>query len=726
MLWDFVGGESASLGSALRALAEKRGWGDGEVESLLADFGLSLGASGTPADKDREGDAPAGRQDSTPPSAGLFGALRIHPSYRAARERIADAVAMGHRIILFGDYDADGITAVAQVHRFLVADGLSDGAVSWFVPNRMRHGYGLTSEAAQDCLATCREEWARAAVDSPGARSAPQPSPENGRPPAGAADPVDQPILLIALDCGSGSPDVIRGLTAQGIDCIVVDHHQPPDLGDDAHPAVAHINPHAWAGDEPGLAELRLLSASGLAFCLCTELARDRQVKRWDRAAGLVLAGLGTVADVVSLTGPNRRLVKAALGHANEAGFLERRLPGLAKLHELSGGGVVDARTFGYRWGPRVNASGRIEDARQPVELLLATDPHRISELARACEKANDDRKERTARVLEDALRLAAQRGQSGARDRVLVLWDESWEPGIVGIVAGRLRERMGVPTIVLGKHPGQQVWKGSGRSVGGYDLGAEVRHAAEAGLVLQGGGHPQAAGLTVACGPPSSAVPAGGGGAGGPVHELEALRSWMNDRCVLDAGSAEPVHEILALVHADEARHPSSRARRANHTPGDSTALVKFWCDLYDRFEPFGAGNPRPGLLLENAELMACQTKTTMKGARAAGGTGADSTPAQPRVWAISGRFRWNGAESLLVDWTDPDAAGEIWLDPKTDRRGDASPVRYDLVVEPHCSTTTGRAGGAPRTWYDWRVVACARRQPRAIGAPSPGEMRT
>lgn len=732
MRWEFVGGESASLGSALRALAEKRGWGEGEAESLLAGLGPSLGSSEAPAGEKRDGDPPAMRREPARPSAALFGAFRGHHSYRAARERIGDAVAKGHRIVLFGDYDADGITAVAQVHRFLVADGQRDSAVSWFVPNRMRHGYGLTRDAAHECLATCREEWARGATGSPGALGGRQPSRLPARPPVGAADPVEPPILLIALDCGSASPDVIGELKAQGIDCIVVDHHEPPDLGDDAHPAVAHLNPHAWIGDDPGVVDLRLLSASGLAFCLCAELARDRQVKRWDRAAGLVLAGLGTVADVVPLTGPNRRLVKMALGHANEAGFLERRLPGLAKLHELSGGGAVDARTLGYRWGPRVNASGRIEDARQPVELLLATDPKRISELARACEKANEDRKERTARVLEDALQLAARREESGAQDRVLVLWDESWEPGVVGIVAGRLRERMGVPAIVLGKHPGQQVWKGSGRSVGGYDLGAEVRHAAEAGLVLQGGGHPQAAGLTVACGT----------GAGGTAHELETLRAWINDRCSLDAGAAEPVHEVLALVHADEAMDWVAKRPR---DPGDP---VRFWCEFYDRLEPFGAGNPRPGLLLRNAEMVACQAKTTMKRVEIA--EIAESTwekptppgppiwtaglidgrfrvpteewtappappaPPVPRTWALSAHFRTNGAYLLVADWTDPEAARAVWPDPKEFVRGATPAIHYDLILEPHCSTSAGKQARAPRTWYDWRVVACA---------PSPGD---
>jgi hypothetical protein len=257
------------------------------------------------------------------------------------------------------------------------------------------------------------------------------------------------------------------------------------------------------------------------------------------------------------------------------------------------------------------------------------------------------------------------------------------------------------------------------------------VRRAAEAGLILQGGGHHQAAGLTVACGPaaavvsggearpaeaaarrgvaetPVLAAPVDGAGSEAPVQGLEKLRDWLNDRCSVDARGLEPVHEILARVHTAEAMD------RAAKSPGDPNALVKFWCDLYDRFEPFGAGNPRPGLLLKNAELVACQAKTTMKGVKATDGTAGNSTPSAPRVWALSARFRCHGVESLLADWTDPDAARAVWPDPKEHARGAASAIRYNLVLEPHCSSTAGKRGGTPRIWYDWRVVACARSEP-------------
>jgi single-stranded-DNA-specific exonuclease len=688
MRWEFIGPKNAPLGEALQALAEARGWDDDEVEPLLAGLVDSSAPPETLSGQGKSGVPRTGRGSSGPASAALFAALRHHPSYRAARDRIFEALDERQRIILFGDYDADGITAVAQVYRFLVAAGCPARDLAWFVPNRMDHGYGLMMEGVADCLAACRAEWAR----EPGAPHGDFTGPADAPEPAGTGGPAEPRILLLALDCGSASFEVIEELKRQGIDCIVVDHHQPRDLAGAAHPAVAHLNPHAWSDDGPCVAQLRMLSASGLAFCLCVELARDRQVTSWDRQAGLVLAGLGTVADVVPLRGPNRRLVRKALEHANEAGFLERRLPGLARLHELSGGGVVDARTLGYRWGPRLNASGRIEDARRSVELLLTTDPARIDALARACEKANDDRKRRTAEVLHHAQELAAQRARSDAPDGVLVLWDESWEPGIVGIVAGRLREQLRLPTILLGKHPDQHDWKGSGRSTGDYDLGAEVRRAVEAGLAREGGGHPQAAGLTV---DGSSAV--------GP----EGLRAWMNERRQPDARDLEPVYEVLAPVHAAEA------LGRAARDPRDPSALVKFWCDLYDRFEPFGAGNPRPGLLLEGAELVACQAKTTMKGAQGADGALTGSTPPAARVWALSGRFRWNGEDSLLADWTDPEAARAVWLEFGEGLQNNGREVRFDLVLEPHSSSSAGTRGGAARTWHDWRVVACARSRP-------------
>ena len=277
MRWQFVGEEKTPLAESLRALAESRGWSEAEVESLLAflepDGGRPRSFSGHSPGRDL-----ASQRVHLPPhSSEVIDALRGHAAYQAALERI-EAAAMGQRIILFGDYDADGITAVAQIHRFLAAAGfrvLDAGGrrdVLWFVPDRMRHGYGLTKAAADECLATCREEWARSRVQDPGRVSSGKTAPRRGR---GAGNP-EPPILLIALDCGSTSVEVIDELKkAQGIDCIVVDHHQPPDLGGKAHPAVAHLNPHAWEGDEPGWAALRLLSASGLAWYFCAALAQD-------------------------------------------------------------------------------------------------------------------------------------------------------------------------------------------------------------------------------------------------------------------------------------------------------------------------------------------------------------------------------------------------------------------------------------------------------------------
>jgi single-stranded-DNA-specific exonuclease len=696
MRWKYIGGEDAPLGEALRALAGARGWSADETKSLCDFLEPRQGGSGTAAGSGRKPGPRADGTASTPILSEFLDAFRDHPAYRAARDRIKVAAGMGHRVVLFGDYDADGITAVVQLHRFLSAyayparDGGRHRDLATFVPDRMRHGYGLTTAAVQECLNACRETWARPPVEPREGRSAGRRLKHPGRGPGS----VEPPILLITLDCGSASPGVIAELKARGIDTIVVDHHQPHEPPGDPHPAVAHLNPRTWPGKQPELELFRTLSASGLAFLLCEALQADLDARDWDREAACVLAGLGTVADVVSLVGPNRLLVKAALHHANRPGFLEQRLPGLATLHERSGGGLVDARTLGYRWGPRVNASGRIEDARAPVELLLASDPGRIAHVAEACERANDHRKKLTEEALEEALELAAERELAGVKDRVLVLFKESWEPGIVGIVAGRLRERLGMPVIVFGKHQGQDTWKGSGRSVAEYNLGAEVRRAVEEGVAAGGGGHHLAAGVTVAAGP------------GASDGNLEVLRTWLNDRCLFNGRNLEPEYEILAPVHAAEALD------RAAHNPGDATALVKFWCDLYDRFEPFGAGNPRPGLLLRDVELVACQAKTTTKGVKAGPGPGSEGARPAARVWAISARFRWNDGDSLLVDWTDPEAARKVWPDPATFSAGASPAVRYDLVVEPHHSVGAGK-GSASRTWYDWRVVACARAEP-------------
>lgn len=575
------------------------------------------------------------------PDPPIENALRRLPAYPAARDRLASALGLGQKIVLFGDYDADGITALVQLRRFWRAAGLPDGRVAWFVPDRQRHEYGLSRAAVEECLR------------------------------------LHRPDLLLALDCGSSSLETIAWLRGRGVDVVVLDHHAVAAAGA-AHPAVAHLNPAACGGgavgglDGPGdrgdrgdlgdLSDLRRMSASGLAYLFCEALAEDLRVAAWDRDAGLLLAAVGTVADVMPLRGTNRALVKRALRLAADGALA--RLPGLAALHETSATSAIDVRTLGFQWGPRLNAPGRIEDAAHPVDLLLADDLETARPLAQRCQAANRQRQELTRDIEAEALRIASERLREHPAETVLVLGAPQWHPGIVGIVASRLRERFTRPVIVCGGHD-DGTWKGSGRSLEGYDLGAEVRAAHEAGLLLRGGGHALAAGLAM------------------EPERLEALRVWLNGRSRLAPDDLVPHHEVLC----EAAAVPSEDLQEWCDGPDprqDGGQLARFWTRVFDLLEPFGAGNPRPALLLRRAELRWGPEPKRRK--------------ADQSVWALAAGFACGGSGLLFAEWTDLERAEACFV------RG----ARCDVVCSPTRSPRTG--SGPEQYWYGWRVIEAER----------------
>ncbi len=551
--------------------------------------------------------------DPDPPIWHFFRSL---PGWPAARERFRQALAAGEEILLFGDYDCDGITALVQIHDLLRTAG--HRRISWFVPERKAHGYGLTERALDDAL---RDR---------------------------------QPGLVIALDCGSAAPDSVRRLETQGIDTIVVDHHAV--LGD--VPARAHLNPklpsrpangdgRVATTDRPAL-DLEEMSASGLAFLLSEGLADELGLTRWNRDRAVLLAALGTVADVVPLRGLNRALIKRGLRVANDAAALSG-VPGLQALAAVSGGGPVDARTFAFRWGPRLNAGGRIEDASHPVRLLLSDRMEEAVPLAEHCHRTNVERRDLERVVEAAALTMAEERLVLDPPGTLLLLCGREWHAGVVGIVASRIRERFHRPAIVCGWHE-DGYWQGSGRSVEAFDLGRTVAEAVEAGLLLGGGGHRMAAGMTMA------------------GDQVEPFRSWLGERHRLSPEDLEPIHEVLAPAGALRAE--------------DSKDLAGAWCRLFDRLEPFGAGNPRPSLILRGAEL-----RWGPKPRLRADGSG---------PWAMSSGFAWGGRGYLFADWIDLDRAGVEWT----------AGGRYDLVLSVSSREGRDRQTGAVLRYYDWRVV--------------------
>ncbi len=365
--------------------------------------------------------------------------------------RLVRAIQARERIALYGDYDVDGVTSTALLAGFLRAAGAE---VVTYVPHRLVEGYGLNTDAVRR-------------LASEGAR------------------------LLVSLDCGITSVAEVKAAADLGVDAVVVDHHTAPV---ELPAAVAILNPH-----QPGCGyPYKPLAAVGVTFCLAMALRRRlREVGHFGAARpepnlreALDLVALGTVADVVALTGVNRILVRWGLEE-----LARTRRPGLRALKRVAGlqeGAAVTAGQVGFRLGPRVNAAGRLDDASRGVRLLLETAEPAAAALADELDRENRVRQEIEREILVQATAMAEERVRSGARG--LVLGQEGWHPGVIGIVASRLVERFHRPTVLVGLAHG--VGKGSGRSIEGFHLYDALAHCAP--HLARFGGHRHAAGVTL------------------------------------------------------------------------------------------------------------------------------------------------------------------------------------------------------------------------------------
>ncbi len=355
----------------------------------------------------------------------------------------------GERVAVFADYDVDGACAGAIVVEALRHLGVEAAA---YVPDRIAEGYGPNAPAIARL--------------------------------AGAGN-----TLIVCVDCGIAAHDALEAARGRA-DVVILDHHKaeaaPPRV-------VAAVNPN-----RPDCGSgLRQLCAAGVAFLAC--VATQRELRRRGRfAVGaepdlkplLDLVALATVCDVVPLTGPNRALVRQGL-----RALAGRARPGLAALMDVAG--VREApsgHTLGYALGPRINAGGRIGSPDLGLRLLLETDPVEARRMAEALDAVNRRRQEVEAGVLTAAMEMAA--AQRAAGRAVLLVAGAGWHPGVVGIVAGRIKERFNRPACVAGVSA-EGVAKGSGRSLPGLDLGAAVIAARASGLLAAGGGHAMAAGFT-------------------------------------------------------------------------------------------------------------------------------------------------------------------------------------------------------------------------------------
>lgn len=437
-----------------------------------------------------------------------------------AAARIADAIERGERIAIFGDYDVDGATSAALLHRYLARLGAPPLV---YVPDRMKEGYGPNAPA----LLRLGQEGAK---------------------------------VVVTVDCGILAHAPIAAAAAGGLHVIVVDHHAAePALP----PAYASINPNRLDETSP----FKTLAAVGVAFLLLVAL--NRELRRRGRFTNggepdlmdlLDLVALGTVCDVVPLVGLNRVLVAQGLKV-----MARRANAGLAALAEVARiAEPLGAFHSGFLLGPRVNACGRVGESALGWRLLATDDPAEARTLAARLDGYNRERQSIEAEVLAQAVARAQQQAAEGRA--VVTVAGRAWHPGVVGIVASRVVERIGRPACVVGIANG--VGKGSGRSIAGADLGAAVIAARQAGLLVNGGGHKMAAGFTVA------------------EDKIDAFAAFVAERlapAVAAAGGVAPL-TIDATLSAD----------------GATRDLLAH----FERLAPFGVGNAEPRLALTAARI--------------------------------------------------------------------------------------------------------------------------
>ena len=372
----------------------------------------------------------------------------------AAAARIADAVVAGEHVAIFGDYDVDGATSSALLARFLRHQGVETRI---YIPDRIFEGYGPNPDA----IRTLVEEGAD---------------------------------LIVTVDCGSTSHEALGVARDLGRLAVVLDHHQ---MGAELPPALAVVNPNR----QDDLSGLGHLAAVGVTFLAIVATNRELRKRGWygatrpepDLLQWLDLVALGTVCDVVPLIGLNRAFVTKGL-----LAVRRRANPGLAALSLAARIDVpVAPYHLGFLLGPRINAGGRIGDAALGARLLSLDDAAEAERIAVELDDLNKQRQAIETSMLEEAVAEAEAEIGAGEGPAVIVTASDRWHPGIVGLIAARLKERFRRPAFAIALQP-NGTGTGSGRSVAGVDLGALVRGAVEAGLLVKGGGHAMAAGLTI------------------------------------------------------------------------------------------------------------------------------------------------------------------------------------------------------------------------------------
>ena len=500
----------------------------------------------------------------------------------AAAERIAQAVLGSETVTVYGDYDVDGATSSALLIRLLRMLGRDAGH---YIPDRLLEGYGPSGEA----LVRLAEQGSS---------------------------------LIVTVDCGAMAHEALGMAHDAGVDVIVVDHHK---CSAELPRAAALVNPNRLDESDLG-ARHGHLAAVGVAFLLAIAVVRTLRSRGYfesrpepDIRALLDLVALGTVADVAALHGLNRA-------------FVAQGLKVMAKRQNVGMSALIDASRLtrapacsdlGFALGPRINAGGRVGESTLGVRLLTTEDHDEASAIAAQLSALNEERRAIEAEVQEAAeAQLARQHNRS-----VLVLSGTGWHPGVIGIVAGRIKEKTGKPALVIALDAESGQGKGSGRSISGVDLGAAIIAARESGLLVAGGGHAMAAGLTV------------------EADKLDTLADWLDDRLAgaVQRASAE---QVLALD--------------LSLAPGGLTPEL---VETLDRAGPFGVGWPGPKLAvgpvrLVKADLVGSDHVRVIasgedgRSFKAIGFRMAESELGQSLLHGAKGRRLWLAGRAKIDDW--------------------------------------------------------------------------
>ncbi|WP_296742328.1 single-stranded-DNA-specific exonuclease RecJ [Mesorhizobium sp.] len=438
-----------------------------------------------------------------------------------AAARLADAIVAGQKVAIFGDYDVDGAASSALLKRFLTHFSVPSEI---YIPDRIFEGYGPNPEAMRELI-------------SRGAR------------------------LIVTVDCGTNSAASIEAAKEAGADVVVLDHHQ---VGGPLPAANAVVNPNR----DDDLSGQGHLCAAGVVFLCLVQTAKVLRERLpgaapLDLLSLLDLVALATVCDVVPLTGVNRAFVVKGLQVARQ-----QKNEGLAALARVSRiGEPINTFHLSFLIGPRINAGGRIGDAALGSRLLATDDPVEAASIAETLDRLNQERQQMELEMLAQARAEADAELAGGSGPAVVVTASNNWHPGIVGLIASRLKDHARRPAFAIAFNS-NGIGTGSGRSVSGFDLGRLVREAAEAGLIVKGGGHAMAAGITV------------------ERAKLGALRAFFEERAAADVFRLQS-EESLAIDGALAAE-------------GATLTLL----DALEKAGPFGAGHIAPVFVLPRHRL--------------------------------------------------------------------------------------------------------------------------